>query len=598
MEKIWGAKRPCRLLALAAVFALLTVAASAADNAEPQFHPSGFRYMDSEWGNEDPLFMEENFVQHMRALTSIDDNTDDCNFYGSNFYGHCPSPSPSPSATPAPSSSPQPSGTPEPSASPEPGSPEASASPQPSESPAPLPSPSPSDSAAPTGNPTPTPTSTVPTTPTKTPSPAIDFVAKAMDGYMQNCTVFLDVNDDGIHNAGEPIGVTDQYGVFKAPNVAAPAWLIFVGAGEPGCIDSFTGLPAVSRMEAAPGSTVVNPLTTVVAVLMAAGASQSLAEARLAQSLGLPPGIPLGTFDPISATALGTTGGSQFMSALTQLQTVIAGGIQLLSGASGASQQDCALAMYAAIVGMVNNSTGQAGTTLDLTNPAQLQAVLATSAVALNNVTGGTVTLSTAVLSAAASGMSSVNTLISSAAASGANSTDILVQLARLGLVSQGAMASSLNDLATGRVTPAQFEATNTGSALTDAVAAARAPGETLISDFVQKEITGNAPAPAPATPTPTTAPAPRSESAGVGSAAIIIIVVVCSIVFVSLLGGGFWYMRMRSGAAIQPDGAPLAGGPYNAMSTPVEPIRGGQAGASAWDPATGGQLRQRPGLQ
>lgn len=84
---------------------------------------------------------------------------------------------------------------------------------------------------------------------------------------------------------------------------------------------------------------------------------------------------------------------------------------------------------YAAIVGMVNNSTGQAGTTLDLTNPAQLRAVLATSAVALNNVTGGSVTLSTAVLSAAANGMSSVNTLISSATASGANSTDVLVQV-------------------------------------------------------------------------------------------------------------------------------------------------------------------------
>lgn len=36
------------------------------------------------------------------------------------------------------------------------------------------------------------------------------------------------------------------------------------------------------------------------------------------------------------------------MSALTQLQTVIAGGVQLLSGASGASQQDCALAMVSA----------------------------------------------------------------------------------------------------------------------------------------------------------------------------------------------------------------------------------------------------------
>lgn len=95
-------------------------------------------------------------------------------------------------------------------------------------------------------------------------------------------------------------------------------------------------------------------------------------------------------------------------------------------------------------------------------------------------------------------------------------------------------MANSLNDLATGRVSPAQFEATNTGSALTDAVAATRAPGETLITDFVKKEILGDAPAPAPAPPTPTPVPnPPAAKSAGIGSAAIIIIAVVCSIVFV-----------------------------------------------------------------
>jgi hypothetical protein len=97
--------------------------------------------------------------------------------------------------------------------------------------------------------------------------------------------------------------------------------------GESTCKDSFTGLPAVSRMEAAPGSTVVNPLTTVVAVLMASGASQSLAELRLAQSMGLPAGVDLSTFDPISATALGTSGGSQ----VRVLQRKVKGPVECLT---------------------------------------------------------------------------------------------------------------------------------------------------------------------------------------------------------------------------------------------------------------------------
>lgn len=109
-----------------------------------------------------------------------------------------------------------------------------------------------------------------------------------------------------------------------------------------------------------------------------------------------------------------------------------------------------------------------------------------------------------------------------------ANQLRSAFQIARLGLVSQGAMASQLNDLATGAITASQFTDANTGDALNTAVAAARAPGETLIGNFVEQEKLGNAPAPAPAVPTPTPTPAPQKDkSAGVGSAGIIIGVVV-----------------------------------------------------------------------
>lgn len=84
---------------------------------------------------------------------------------------------------------------------------------------------------------------------------------------------------------------------------------------------------------------------------------------------------------------------------------------------------------YAAIVGMVNNSTGVAGSRLDLTDSTQLQNVLSTSTLALQNVTGGSVTINPTILAAAASGMSSVNNLVNTAAASGANSTDMLIQV-------------------------------------------------------------------------------------------------------------------------------------------------------------------------
>lgn len=46
---------------------------------------------------------------------------------------------------------------------------------------------------------------------------------------MQGCTVFLDLNDDGVLSPGEPTGVTDQYGTFTAEGVTTPAWMIFLG---------------------------------------------------------------------------------------------------------------------------------------------------------------------------------------------------------------------------------------------------------------------------------------------------------------------------------------------------------------------------------
>ena len=111
---------------------------------------------------------------------------------------------------------------------------------------------------------------------------------------MAGARVGLDKNNDGdIDDAGEFIGFSDSQGNISLPTQVNPAWkLISIGG-----TDLLTG-NKVGTMTAQAGSTVVTPLTT----LIASSSNPAATEQALLQALGvtLPPGQSLATFDPIS----------------------------------------------------------------------------------------------------------------------------------------------------------------------------------------------------------------------------------------------------------------------------------------------------------
>ena len=135
--------------------------------------------------------------------------------------------------------------------------------------------------------------------------PATVLSGVAVDGYLKGATVFLDLNGNGLQDAGEPSAVTNDSGRYSlsysglADSVAGK--MIVVTGG----IDTDTGYAfggrLTTRAEQAASGQVVSPLTTLVDALVAQGLTIDAARSRLAAALGLSV-TDLAT-DPLAALA-------------------------------------------------------------------------------------------------------------------------------------------------------------------------------------------------------------------------------------------------------------------------------------------------------
>ncbi|MFL9906052.1 hypothetical protein [Paraburkholderia sp. RL17-337-BIB-A] len=119
------------------------------------------------------------------------------------------------------------------------------------------------------------------------------------DGLIKGAHIYIDVNGDGIPVAAGDTGVvTDANGNFSLTTTLKGS-IIAVGG-----VNIDTGLPNTVTLMAPQGSTVVNPLTTLVEAYAAQhGVSVATADAVIAQGLGIPAGVSLTTYDPLAAAA-------------------------------------------------------------------------------------------------------------------------------------------------------------------------------------------------------------------------------------------------------------------------------------------------------
>jgi Ca2+-binding RTX toxin-like protein len=146
------------------------------------------------------------------------------------------------------------------------------------------------------------------------------------DGYLSGATIFADEDGDLILDAGELSTTSDADGFGD-----------FLFSGSPlvafGGTDVSTGLPFEGILVAPAGSTVINPLTSLLYFM----SGDSQAQEKIATAFGLDPNLNFTQFDPIQGTIDGTQGAAEAFAAAAKIYTSAAVIGASLSQASGLS---------------------------------------------------------------------------------------------------------------------------------------------------------------------------------------------------------------------------------------------------------------------
>ncbi len=179
----------------------------------------------------------------------------------------------------------------------------------------------------------------------------------AQDGYIEGARVYYDTNGNHSYDAGEPTTFTDATGHFSLALPPGAAGNIYVTGGT----NVDTGLPNVVDLKAPIGSTVINPLTSMVADLIDSGQTPAEANAHVAASLGLPAGLDFGSYDFLDSAADPATS--------LAIQKSAAQIAQLVTNAVNAGLDP------AAVLSAISNSSA-AGASVDLTNASELTTLL------------------------------------------------------------------------------------------------------------------------------------------------------------------------------------------------------------------------------
>ena len=211
---------------------------------------------------------------------------------------------------------------------------------------------------------------------------ALDALSKAtesgriVDGYIRGATVFADADGDGILDPGEATAISDAEGRFTLSGASGN---IVASGGT----DLSTNLPFSGILKAPPGSSVVNPLTTVVTAVAGDGGDIQAAQAKVAQAFGLSATLPLTSFDPLAvassptATAAEKAAAVSVQKAAAIVANVMVQTASVVASTGTASEKLAAANQTAAVIaGLISSSV----TAVDLTRADTLKTVLTTTA--------------------------------------------------------------------------------------------------------------------------------------------------------------------------------------------------------------------------
>ena len=190
---------------------------------------------------------------------------------------------------------------------------------------------------------------------------------KGEDGYISGATVFADDNGTGQLASNDASTTTDSNGNFTLTGGSGP--LIAFGG-----TDISTGLAFKGQLEAPSGSTIIDPLTTLISGLQAsAGLTVAAAEQKVLAALGLPSNVDLTTLDPIAGAKAGDAVSAEAFAAGAKVIDT-ADAIASAFAAAGISFLAAFKDAYAGLESDIK--TLAAGQTLDLTDQATIAALI------------------------------------------------------------------------------------------------------------------------------------------------------------------------------------------------------------------------------
>lgn len=240
------------------------------------------------------------------------------------------------------------------------------------------------------------------------------------DGYVAGASVFIDVNGNGIRDALgpglelEPQTTTNANGTYSfASNLVGP--IVATGGTN---ID--TGLPNLVTLTAPVGSTVINPLTTIVQSLVSTGVPAAQATMQVAVALGLPATTNLGSYDILAQPATDPVAVAA-QKVATQIVTLLNTAREAAGSTNAAAVETAVVTKLASAVTAAVTSSGEstsggtASGSLNLTSTATLTAVL-------SNVEG----IAASAVTSAVTKTASINQTIQKATDLGAITTSVL----------------------------------------------------------------------------------------------------------------------------------------------------------------------------
>ena len=153
------------------------------------------------------------------------------------------------------------------------------------------------------------------------------------DGYISGATVFIDLNNNGEFDIeSEPFAITDDNGNYQLSSIKSDAPILAFGG-----TDISTNTVFNATLSAPNGSSVINPLTTVIEKMVSSGKVENYEEAnkKLVEAIGIETDdgdqIDLTQFDPLQVPANDNASEEEIEEAVTAAQAAIQIGTLLVA---------------------------------------------------------------------------------------------------------------------------------------------------------------------------------------------------------------------------------------------------------------------------